>query len=212
MIAAGDDIEVESPQSPALILWHGKSGERESKRSSVKGSRENGPDSPVTSAWTAAREETVREYIETGTEEGANRLLDGRELSGPENGHSLGPTFFDDVTSSMTIAVDEILGPVLALVRAESYEDALQTVNESAYGNAASLFTADGGEAKTFRHEVEAGDLGVNIGTAAPMAFFHFGGRQDSFFGDLHAQGDDMVRFYTDETVYIERWPSTRSE
>jgi malonate-semialdehyde dehydrogenase (acetylating)/methylmalonate-semialdehyde dehydrogenase len=80
-------------------------------------------------------------------------------------------------------------------------------MNESDYGNAASLFTSSGAEARTFRHAAEAGNLAVNAGTAAPMAFFHFGGQKDSFFGDLHAQAEDVVRFYTDETVYIERWP-----
>ncbi|WP_435176841.1 CoA-acylating methylmalonate-semialdehyde dehydrogenase [Halorussus sp. AFM4] len=158
---------------------------------------------------TADHEATVREYVETGVEEGATLLLDGRERDAdlPEEGHYLTPTVFGDVDPEMTIARDEIFGPVLALIRAEDFDDALSVLNRSEYGNAASVFTERGAEAKRFRHEAEAGNLGVNVGTAAPMAFFHFGGRKASFFGDLHAQGDDMVRFYTDETVYIERWP-----
>jgi len=158
---------------------------------------------------TADHEATVREYVATGVEEGATLLLDGRERDDdlPDQGHYLAPTVFGDVAPEMTIAREEIFGPVLALVRADDLGDALETLNRSEYGNAASLFTERGGEARRFRHEAEAGNLGVNVGTAAPMAFFHFGGRNESFFGDLHAQGDDMIRFYTDETVYIERWP-----
>jgi malonate-semialdehyde dehydrogenase (acetylating)/methylmalonate-semialdehyde dehydrogenase len=158
---------------------------------------------------TADHEATVREYVATGVEEGATLLLDGRERDGdlPDQGYYLAPTVFGDVAPEMTIAREEIFGPVLALVRADDFGDAIETLNRSEYGNAASLFTERGREARRFRHEAEAGNLGVNVGTAAPMAFFHFGGQNESFFGDLHAQGDDVVRFYTDETVYIERWP-----
>jgi malonate-semialdehyde dehydrogenase (acetylating)/methylmalonate-semialdehyde dehydrogenase len=154
----------------------------------------------------AARDRTLN-YVQTGVEEGATLLLDGREADVPEAGYFLGPTVFGDVESDMAIAREEIFGPVLALIRATDFEDALGTVNGSEYGNAASLFTDSGREAREFRRRAQAGNLGVNVGTAAPMAFFHFGGQGDSFFGDLHAQGDDAVRFYTDETVYIERWP-----
>ena len=129
----------------------------------------------------------------------------------PDEGYFLGPTVFGDVESDMVIAREEIFGPVLALIRASDFDDALATVNESDFGNAASLFTDSGREAREFRRRAEAGNLGVNVGTAAPMAFFHFGGRDASFFGDLHAQGDDAVRFYTDEAVYIERWPDEES-
>lgn len=152
--------------------------------------------------------ETVVEYIETGVEEGATLLYDGRNANVPDEGTFLAPTVFSDVTPDMTIGSEEIFGPVLALIRASDFGDAIDIVNRSQFGNAASLFTERGGEAKRFRHEVEAGNLGVNIGTAAPMAFFHFGGWDDSFFGDLHAQAEDVIRFYTDEAVYIERWPN----
>jgi malonate-semialdehyde dehydrogenase (acetylating)/methylmalonate-semialdehyde dehydrogenase len=107
----------------------------------------------------------------------------------------------------MTIATEELFGPVLALIRAGDLDEAIDIANRSRYGNAASVFTNRGDEAATCRHELEAGNVGINVGTAAPMAFFHFGGQKDSFFGDLHAQAEDVVRFYTDETVYIERWP-----
>ncbi|GAA0471324.1 CoA-acylating methylmalonate-semialdehyde dehydrogenase [Halococcus dombrowskii] len=151
--------------------------------------------------------ETILDYIETGVEEGATLLYDGRDADVPEGGTFLAPTLFGDVTPEMTIGSEEIFGPVLSLLQASDFGDAIDIVNESRFGNAASLFTERGREAKRFRHEVEAGNLAVNAGTAAPMAFFHFGGWKDSFFGDLHAQDDDAIRFYTDEAVYIERWP-----
>jgi malonate-semialdehyde dehydrogenase (acetylating)/methylmalonate-semialdehyde dehydrogenase len=153
--------------------------------------------------------ETVIDYIETGEDEGATLLYDGREAEAPDQGIFLPPTVFGDVEPEMTIAAEEIFGPVLGLLRASDFTEAIDIVNHSQFGNAASLFTERGREAKQFRHEVEAGNLGVNTGTAAPMAFFHFGGWKDSFFGDLHAQGEDMIHFYTDEAVYIERWPET---
>jgi len=171
----------------------------------VAGGRADGAEmGPLVSA--AARDR-VENYIQTGVEEGAELLLDGREATVPDEGYFLGPTVFGDAESDLTIVREEIFGPVLALIRAADFESALGIVNESDYGNAASLFTRSGREAREFRRRAGAGNLGVNVGTAAPMAFFHFGGQDDSFFGDLHAQGDDAIRFYTDETVYIERWP-----
>lgn len=154
--------------------------------------------------------ETVEAYIETGVEEGATLLLDGRTQDFPDQpagGYFIGPTVFGDVTPDMTIAKEEIFGPVLSLLPVTDLDEAIQTINADPYGNAASLFTDRGADARKFRHNVEAGNVGVNIGTAAPMAFFHFGGMGESFFGDLHAQDEDVVRFYTDEVVYIERWP-----
>jgi len=174
----------------------------------------NGLDEETTMGALVTPEHRTRvlEYVETGIEEGAFLLLDGREHEVPETGTFLGPSVFGDVTTDMVVAREEIFGPVLALIRAEDFADALSIQRGSEFGNAASLFTRDGGEARRFRTEAEAGNLGVNVGTAAPMAFFHFGGRKASFFGDLHAQGEDMIHFYTDETVYIERWPDSSEE
>jgi malonate-semialdehyde dehydrogenase (acetylating)/methylmalonate-semialdehyde dehydrogenase len=107
----------------------------------------------------------------------------------------------------MTLAREEIFGPVFGLVPVADLDEALSVLDDSRFGNAASIFTSCGADARRFRHDAEAGNLAVNAGTAAPMAFFHFGGEKDSFFGDLNVQGDDMIRFYTDETIYIERWP-----
>lgn len=153
--------------------------------------------------------ETVRSYVETGVEEGGTLLLDGREAAVPEEGSFLGPTVFGDVDPDATIAREEIFGPVLALIPVDDFDAAIDLVNRSAFGNASSVFTDRGREARRFRHEVDAGNLAVNAGTAAPMAFFHFGGMKDSFFGGLHAQGEDMIHFYTETSIYIERWPDT---
>ncbi|WP_254525814.1 CoA-acylating methylmalonate-semialdehyde dehydrogenase [Natrinema caseinilyticum] len=154
-------------------------------------------------------EQTVRNYIQTGIEEGAEVLLDGRDVTvdGYEDGNFLAPTVFGDVTEDMVISQEEIFGPVLGLAPVADVDAAIERMNESDFGNAASLFTGSGADARKFRHEGEIGNLGVNVGTSAPMAFFHFGGWKDSFFGDLHAQGEDMIHFYTDKAVYIERWP-----
>ena len=158
---------------------------------------------------TPEHESRVRDMIATGVDEGAELLLDGRDLDvdGYEDGNFLGPTVFGDIDPDMTIAREEIFGPVLGLLPVEDIDDAVDVMNRSDFGNAASLFTGSGADARKVRHEADVGNLAVNAGTAAPMAFFHFGGRKDSFFGDLHAQGEDMIHFYTDKTIYIERWP-----
>jgi malonate-semialdehyde dehydrogenase (acetylating)/methylmalonate-semialdehyde dehydrogenase len=166
-------------------------------------------DTTVGPLITEDHEQQVRNYVETGVQEGAELVVDGRDTEVPEypEGNFLGPCIFRDVTTDMVIAREEIFGPVLGLMPAADLDAAIEVLNGSDYGNAASLFTGRGADARTFRHDAEAGNLAVNAGTAAPMAFFHFGGEKDSFFGDLHAQAEDVVRFYTDETIYIERWP-----
>ncbi|WP_115863264.1 CoA-acylating methylmalonate-semialdehyde dehydrogenase [Halorussus litoreus] len=158
---------------------------------------------------TPEHEQRVRAFVEDAMEGGADLLRDGRDVTveGYPDGNFLGPTIFGDVGEEMAISREEVFGPIVALDSYDSFDDAIARLNRSEFGNAASLFTGSGAEARTFRHDAEAGNLAVNAGTAAPMAFFHFGGRKASFFGDLHAQADDVVRFYTDETVYIERWP-----
>jgi malonate-semialdehyde dehydrogenase (acetylating)/methylmalonate-semialdehyde dehydrogenase len=158
---------------------------------------------------TPEHEQRVREFIQSGVDEGADLLLDGRDIEVPgyEGGNFLAPTVFGDVDPEMKIAREEIFGPVMGLMAVEDVDEAIDVMNRSDFGNAASLFTGSGADARKFRHEADVGNVAVNAGTAAPMAFFHFGGRKDSFFGDLHAQGEDMIHFYTDEQVYIERWP-----
>ncbi|MFC7132810.1 MULTISPECIES: CoA-acylating methylmalonate-semialdehyde dehydrogenase [Salinibaculum] len=153
--------------------------------------------------------DTLHGYVESGVEEGAELLVDGREVTVDDyDGTFIGPTLFGEVSPEMTIAREEHFGPIMGLVSVADFDEAVDVVNQSEFGNAASLFTDSGHKADRFKHEVEAGNLGVNLGTAAPMAFFSFGGRKDSFFGDLHAQGQDMINFYTDKTSYIERWPN----
>jgi malonate-semialdehyde dehydrogenase (acetylating)/methylmalonate-semialdehyde dehydrogenase len=144
-------------------------------------------------------------YIERGLAEGARLLVDGRQRL-PGGGFFVAPTIFDEVRPDMSIAREEIFGPVLATVRVETVEEAVALVNRSRFGNAASIFTRSGRDAWFFRTRVEAGMIGVNVGVAAPMAFFPFAGWKGSFFGDLHATGKDSVRFYTETRVVIERW------
>jgi malonate-semialdehyde dehydrogenase (acetylating)/methylmalonate-semialdehyde dehydrogenase len=155
-----------------------------------------------------------RERIEGligGSLTGATRaLVDGRgvKVSGYEAGHFLRPTVIADVASSSDLASTEVFGPVLSVIRATSLDDAIDIINRSAYGNMACLFTSSGSAARQFRHEVRAGNIGINLGVAAPMAYFPFSGWKDSFFGDLHAQGRDAVDFYTEKKVIVERWPA----
>jgi len=148
----------------------------------------------------------VRRYIEDGVREGAALLVDGREAPAAADGTFIGPTLFDRVSPDSALAREEIFGPLLASVRAGTLEEAVALANRSRFGNAASVFTTSGRAAAYFRHNVEAGMIGVNVGVAAPMAFFPFAGWKGSFFGDLHATGEDAVRFYTETRVVIERW------
>ena len=143
---------------------------------------------------TSEHEQNVQNAIQTGIEEGAEVLYDGREVNvDGYDGNFLGPVVFGDVTTDMVIQQEEIFGPVLGLLSVSDCDEAIETVNSTRFGNAASLFTDSGHKANRFKHEVEAGNLGVNVGTVAPMAFFHFGGQKAAFFGELHAQAEDMV-------------------
>jgi malonate-semialdehyde dehydrogenase (acetylating)/methylmalonate-semialdehyde dehydrogenase len=148
-------------------------------------------------------------YIGKGLEEGATLTLDGRdfELLGdwPRDAF-LGPTVFEDVTPAMTIAREEIFGPVACIIRARDMEHAIEMIHDNPFGNAASIFTQSGRHARAFRYHVKCGNIGVNIGIAAPMAFFPFSGMKDSFFGTLHGQGREAIRFFTESKVVIERW------
>ena len=163
---------------------------------------------PATDMGPVIREERRKEligYIEQGEEVGATLVSDGRGV-GPSEGFFLGPTIFDRVTPDMALWRDEMFGPVLSVVRASDIDEALDIMNASSYGNAASIFTTSGANARAFKRRAEAGMLGVNIGVAAPMAFFPFTGWKSSFFGDLHATGKDGVRFYTRHKVVTSRW------
>lgn len=147
-------------------------------------------------------------YVERGKSEGARLALD-RSATRPDshpNGSWVGPAVFEDVTPSMALGRDEIFGPVAALTRAGSLDEAVTLMHESSYGNATSLFTTSGRSAREFRYRAGISMIGINIGVAAPMAFFPFGGSRNSFFGDLKAQGRDSIEFFTDRRVVISRW------
>ncbi len=145
--------------------------------------------------------------------EGARAVVDGRgfRVSGFEGGTFVGPTVLDDLPAGGEVAGTEIFGPVLGLIQVRTVDEALAFVNGGDYGNMASVFTGDGRTARRFRHEVLTGNVGINVGVAAPMAFFPFSGWRGSFFGDLHAQGAHAVEFYTQTKVVVERWPRDAS-
>lgn len=147
-------------------------------------------------------------YIGQGVAEGVALPLDGRDLSvqGYPDGNWIGPTVMEGLRPEMAVAQEEIFGPVAGLTRAASLEEAIDLMNRNHYGNACSIFTASGRAAREFRHRAGISMIGVNIGVAAPMAFFPFGGSRDSFFGDLKAQGRHGIEFYTDQRVVISRW------
>lgn len=168
--------------------------------------REMDSDTGLTPVTTEGAKERIKGYIDKGREEGAEVVVDGREQYEDGEGFFLGPTIFDGVSPDMEIAREEIFGPVLAIERMEDLDQAIKTINESPYGNAAAIFTRDGVAARKFRREVQCGMIGVNIGVPAPVAYFPFTGWKDSFFGDLHATGTDGVEFYTERKVIIERW------
>jgi malonate-semialdehyde dehydrogenase (acetylating)/methylmalonate-semialdehyde dehydrogenase len=163
---------------------------------------------PTTDMGPVIREERRKELIgsiDEAQEGGAKLALDGRGV-GPSEGFFLGPTIFDEVTPDMRLWKEELFGPVLSVMRASDIDEALDVLNRSTYGNAASIFTSSGHNAREFKRRAEAGMLGVNIGVAAPMAFFPFTGWKNSFFGDLHATGVDAFRFYTRQKVVTSRW------
>ena len=150
----------------------------------------------------------IEQLIRQGVEEGAKLVVDGRavQIRGYEGGYFLKPTILDGVAPDSQIAQTEIFGPVLGLLHAKDIDEAIALVNRHHYGNMACLFTRSGAAARKFRYEAQVGNIGINVGVAAPMAFFPFSGWKDSFFGDLHGQGRDAVEFYTEKKVVVERW------
>ena len=147
--------------------------------------------------------------VEAGISEGAKITLDGRQakVSGFDNGNFIGPTILEDLPMNGKLLKTEIFGPVMSLMHLDTVEDALAFINGNNYGNMACLFTSSGANARKFRNQANAGNIGINIGVAAPMAQFPFSGWNDSFFGDLHGQGKHAVEFFTQTKVVIERWP-----
>jgi malonate-semialdehyde dehydrogenase (acetylating)/methylmalonate-semialdehyde dehydrogenase len=150
----------------------------------------------------------IESLIGQGVGDGATAIVDGRNAQVPnhEGGNFLKPTVLDGLPASSSLANTEIFGPVLSLVHANSIDDAMEFLAKSPYGNQASLFTTSGAAARKFRYEAPAGNIGINIGVAAPMAYFPFSGWKESFFGILHGQGRDAVEFYTESKIVVERW------
>ena len=159
---------------------------------------------------TKQAEEKIRSYIDLGLAEGATLAVDGRDfkMQGYENGFYVGGCLFDNVTKDMRIYKEEIFGPVLSVVRAESYEEALKLTNDHEYGNGTAIFTRDGDAARDFASKVQVGMVGINVPIPVPLAYYTFGGWKRSSFGDLNQHGPDSIRFYTKTKTVTSRWPS----
>jgi malonate-semialdehyde dehydrogenase (acetylating)/methylmalonate-semialdehyde dehydrogenase len=155
----------------------------------------------------------IHDLVGKGASDGAKVVLDGRnpKVSKYESGNFVKPTILDGVPASSDLTHTEIFGPVLSLVHAGDLDEAMSFLARTPYGNQASLFTSSGSAARRFRHEAQAGNIGINIGVAAPMAYFPFSGWRDSFFGILHAQGHDAIEFYTEKKIVVERWAKEHS-
>jgi len=155
---------------------------------------------------TKVHRDKVASYIDAGEAEGGTVVVDGRTLKVEGNGFFLGPTLIDNVTAEMKVYKEEIFGPVLSVIRAKSYDEALNLVNSHLYGNGTAIFTNDGGAARRFQNEVEVGMVGINVPIPVPMAYYSFGGWKKSLFGDTHAHGIEGVQFFTRGKVVTSRW------
>lgn len=158
---------------------------------------------------TKVHRDKVASYVDAGATEGATLVIDGRDVdaAGAADGFWLGPTLFDHVTPEMSVYTDEIFGPVLSVVRADTYQEALDLVNANKYGNGTAIFTSNGGAARAFEQDVQVGMIGVNVPIPVPMAYYSFGGWKASLFGDTHAHGTEGVHFFTRGKVVTTRWP-----
>jgi malonate-semialdehyde dehydrogenase (acetylating)/methylmalonate-semialdehyde dehydrogenase len=169
-------------------------------------------DSDMGPLVTKAHRDKVASYIDAGEADGAKIVVDGRNVTaevGPErdpDGFWLGPTLIDHVTPEMSVYTDEIFGPVLSVVRVETYDEALELINDNPYGNGTAIFTNDGGAARRFQNEVQVGMVGINVPIPVPMAYYSFGGWKASLFGDSHAHGMDGVQFFTRQKAITQRW------
>jgi malonate-semialdehyde dehydrogenase (acetylating) / methylmalonate-semialdehyde dehydrogenase len=167
------------------------------------------PDSEMGPLVTGAHRDRVAGYVGAGAQEGAEVVVDGRgfTVEGAEDGFWLGPCLLDRVTPGMSVYTDEIFGPVLGVVRVDTYDDAIALVNDNPYGNGTAVFTEDGGAARRFQHQIQVGMVGINVPIPVPMAYYSFGGWKDSLFGDTHIHGPEGVHFYTRGKVVTARWP-----
>jgi malonate-semialdehyde dehydrogenase (acetylating) / methylmalonate-semialdehyde dehydrogenase len=160
---------------------------------------------------TREHRDRVAAYVASAASDAADVILDGRTVhaDGSPGGFWLGPTLLDRVTPEMSVYRDEIFGPVLCVVRAPSYDAALELVNANPYGNGTAIFTRDGAAARRFQEDVEVGMVGVNVPIPVPMAYYSFGGWKQSFFGDTHAHGEHGVHFFTRTKAVTARWPDS---
>jgi malonate-semialdehyde dehydrogenase (acetylating) / methylmalonate-semialdehyde dehydrogenase len=165
------------------------------------------PENEMGPLITREHRDKVASYLDSGAEQGAEVVADGRETAPDGNGFFLGVSLLDKVTPEMDAYKDEIFGPVLSVVRAETYDDAVRLVNENTYGNGVAIFTRDGGAARQFQFEVQAGMVGVNVPIPVPVAYYSFGGWKASLFGDSHIYGPEGINFYTRGKVVTSRWP-----
>jgi malonate-semialdehyde dehydrogenase (acetylating)/methylmalonate-semialdehyde dehydrogenase len=197
----------------SVVITVGEAGEKiTAKLINLAKSKKTGngmvPDVDMGPVITLESKERIEKLIQTGIDEGAELLLDGRDIMVPgfEDGYFIGPTILGSVNPESQVYKTEIFGPVLSMINVNTLEEAISLINNNRYGNSACIFTRSGAAARKFRHDTLAGNIGVNIGVAAPMAFFPFSGWKESFFGDLHGQSSHAVEFYTQTKVVIERW------
>ena len=157
---------------------------------------------------TAQARDRVSGYVDAGEAAGATLVVDGRQptVDADGDGFFVGPTLFDHVATDMSIYTDEIFGPVLSVVRVDSYDEGVKLINDNPYGNGVAIFTNDGGAARQFANEVNVGMIGVNVPVPVPMAYYSFGGWKSSLFGDTHAHGVEGVHFFTRGKVVTARW------
>jgi malonate-semialdehyde dehydrogenase (acetylating)/methylmalonate-semialdehyde dehydrogenase len=222
------DADIEMAADAAVSAGYGSAGERcmavsavvavgdaadplvaaiEERLPKVKVGPGTDPESEMGPLITAAHRDKVASYLDSGRDQGATVVTDGRETAPDNGGFFLGVSLLDHVTPEMDAYRDEIFGPVLSVIRAETYDDAVRLVNENPYGNGVAIFTRDGGAARQFQFEVQAGMVGVNVPIPVPVAYYSFGGWKASLFGDSHIYGPEGINFYTRGKVVTSRWP-----
>ena len=212
-VKVGDGLDPSSEMGPLVTREHRdkvasylESGPAQGATLVADG-RETAPDNEMGPLITREHRDKVASYLDSGKEQGAEVVADGRETAPDGDGFFLGVSLLDKVTPEMDAYKDEIFGPVLSVVRAGTYDEAIELVNENQYGNGVAIFTRDGGAARQFQHEVEVGMVGVNVPIPVPVAYYSFGGWKGSLFGDSHIYGPEGINFYTRGKVVTSRWP-----
>jgi malonate-semialdehyde dehydrogenase (acetylating)/methylmalonate-semialdehyde dehydrogenase len=222
------DADIEMAADAAVSAGYGSAGERcmavsavvavgdaadplvaaiEERLPKVKVGPGNDPESEMGPLITAEHRDKVASYLDSGRDQGATVVTDGRETSPDGGGFFLGVSLLDNVTPEMDAYRDEIFGPVLTVMRVKTYDEAVKLVNDNPYGNGTAIFTRDGGAARQFQFEATAGMVGVNVPIPVPVAYYSFGGWKSSLFGDSHAYGPESMHFYTHGKVVTSRWP-----